>query len=132
MGVENITYSLGTELYTYDTSIDYRDENVIIYTYNAYDLSPMAHASVEIREGSDDEYALEHASIIRSELTNDDGMFKFLKLTANYYSFYGSYVDYYNDSYSMPVIGVYTPPVKNLYMLPSYDGNNVWFKITYD
>jgi hypothetical protein len=59
-------------------------------------------------------------------------MFKFLKLPASYYAFYGDKTDYYEDSFAMPIIGTYTPSIPNLYLLPSSDGNNVWFRLTYD
>eukprot|EP00347_Sterkiella_histriomuscorum_P022128 403331584 len=126
------TINLGNMLTTFITGskINYRDENVQVQVKNGQSLKPLKQATLNLKEGLDPTVEKD-ALTKRSELTDEQGLFKFLKLQNNFYSIFASKQGFYDDSIRLLSVGNQTKQDSTLYMLPFYENSqgSMWIRM---
>ncbi|CDW91272.1 UNKNOWN [Stylonychia lemnae] len=125
--------SLGNQIITFDSSIPQRDQNIVVQVKNGQYYGDIQNANIFIREGNDPVLAQEYAPVLRSESSESNGQFKFLRLVKDYYSIFANKTNYYKDFISHPVMGINTPKLPNLYLLPYYESiqGPLWIQLRY-
>ena len=82
-------------------------------------MLPIEKANLLVIQGSDSNAMIQHNPVLRREMSDKEGKFKFLKLKQSIYSFYGNKEAYVEDSFSIPVIGLSTiKTIPILHLLP--------------
>ena len=101
-----------------------RDENVQIRVFDAKKLRVVKDVDISLRDGSDIYGMKSYSPILRNETTDKSGAFKFMRLKQSIYSFYANKEDYFEDAFSIPVLGKNTAlPIPHLFMIPREDSS---------